>query len=241
MTFDALKPPSSPGFIYWGLSCLIIAIVGFWPSYVQPSMSGSYVNPTPMMPLHVTSTALWLVLLISQPGLVYLGRTNLHRGIGMFGAVVAATVVYTGIVLQVDVMAPYFIQKDLGNAVVTPFFRLSTMFLFAVCVAAAVGLRSKPDWHKRLMFLGTFCLLEAPLSRIYANVLAVADENAGVMGGLSHMALMAVFVVWDRKSIGRWHPVSRWGALAIFLVMFGTAPLATSDWWTNIAARLAGM
>jgi hypothetical protein len=91
------------------------------------------------------------------------------------------------------------------------------------------------------MFLGTFALLEAPLSRFFFNILGLDPHVAGPATGTSHVILMVVFVVWDRKAIGRWHPVSRWGAIVIALLVFGTAPLATSEWWANVAARLAGM
>jgi hypothetical protein len=54
------------GYAMWGVVCLLVSLVGFWPSYVAPLAAGTYQSPSPVMPWHVLSTALWLGLIISQ-------------------------------------------------------------------------------------------------------------------------------------------------------------------------------
>ena len=136
-------------------------------------------------------------------------------------------------------MGAYAAVGDTGNAVCTPFFRLVMLFMFAVCVTLALVRRSRTDWHKRLMMLGTFCLLEAPFSRFFANVLDLGDIS-GPLGAVSHTVLMIGFLVWDWRSVGRFHPVTLWGTILITLVVLGTAPIAFSEWWARLAAQLAG-
>ena len=228
-----------PGFVIWGLICLGISIVGFWPSYVAPIMAGTYADAAPLMPWHVVSAAMWLVLLVSQPALVRLGRVDMHRLFGLLGTLVAVSVVYTGIAVQIDVMAPHAAREDMANAVFVPFFRIVTMVIFAACVALAITLRGRPDWHKRLMILGTFSLLEAPLGRIFSNVLGLPGIS-GPMAAISHTLLMLLFLMWDRRAHGRFHPATVGGTIIITLVVFGTAPIAFSGWWQQLAARLAG-
>jgi uncharacterized membrane protein len=203
-------------------------------------MAGTFSTPAPLMPWHVLSTALWLALLVSQPILVRRNGMNLHRLFGSFGVLVAISVIITGVVVQIEVMGPYATQKDTPNAVFTPFFRLVTMLIYMVCISIAVALRRRPDWHKRLMILGTFSLLEAPISRLFKNVFGL-PEIAGFMAANGHILLMVVFLIWDRRRRGRFHPAAVWGTILSTLIVFGTAPIAFTERWRGIAAWLAGI
>lgn len=228
------------GFVAWGGVCLVIAVVGFIPSYFAPLLAGSYRDLTPLMPAHTLSTGLWMLLIVAQPAWVAAGRVRQHRRNGVVGAVVAVAVIVTGTWVQLDAMAHHATLGNAADAVYTPFFRFVTLGVFAFAVWAALLYRHRPDWHKRLMLLGTFALLEAPLSRFYAHVLGAGDD-AGLIAAISHAALMVLFVAWDRQVSGRFHPASLWGAIVITLVIFGTAPLAFGAWWAGVAALLAGV
>ncbi len=241
MTDTAIQPESgrSFGFVLWGAICVVISLVGFWPSYVAPIMAGTYTDAAPLMPWHVLSATLWLVLLVSQPALIQLGRVDMHRVFGLLGTLVAVGVVLTGIAVQIDVMAAHAARGDTAKAVFVPFFRLITLAIFAVCVGLALHFRRRPDWHKRLMILATFSLLEAPLGRVFANVLGLPGIS-GPMAAVSHTVLMLLFLLWDRRAHGRHHPATVRGTIIITLLVFGTAPIAFSGWWAQLAARLAG-
>jgi len=226
------------GFTIWGVVCLLISLVGFWPSYVAPLTTGTYRSPSPMMPWHVISTTLWLVLMVSQPWLIQLHRVNLHRRLGLFGALVAAGVVFTGVVVQLDVMGSYAVKGDTANAVFIPFIRFTLLLGYAVCVTWAIALRQRPDWHKRLILLGTFPLLQSSFDRLAANVFGLT-EMRGLMAGVGHLVLMILFLVWDRRGQGHFHPVTKWGTLLIFLFYLFSPAIAGTDWWRELAASLA--
>jgi hypothetical protein len=228
------------GFFTWGLVCLLIAVVGFWPSYVSPILGGSYTNIVDTMPWHVLSVGSWMVLIVSQPLLAVLEGMDLHRYIGMFGAVVAMAVVVTGVVVQTEVMTLYAARGDKLNAVTVPFFRFLTLFIYLLCVAAAIALRDRPDWHKRLMILATLSVLQATYGRIFANILDLPDI-AGPMSGVSHVVLMVAFLGWDRFSHDRFHPVTLWGTVVITLAVFGPVPVVGTAWWQAVAAQIAGV
>jgi hypothetical protein len=231
-------PSGEYGFAIWGLVCLVISIVGFWPSYVAPLAAGTYRSPSPMMQWHVLSTALWLVLMVSQPWLAQIDRVDLHRWFGLFGVLVATGVVITGIVVQIDVMGPYAVKGDSTNAVLIPFIRLSLLLGYAVCVAWAIALRKRPDWHKRLILLGTFPLLQSAFDRMTANVLGL-PEIRGLMAGVGHLMLMILFVIWDRQRHGYFHPVTKWGTILMILFYLGSPIIAGSEWWRGFSADLA--
>jgi len=214
-----------PGFAIWGWICLMISVFGFWPSYVAPSFAGTYSGLSTLIHWHVLFTTLWLVLMISQSTLVQTNRVDLHRLFGLFGVVVATGVVFTGVVVQIDVMAPYAERNNLRSAVGLPFFRLVQLLIFVICVALAIALRnSRPDWHKRLMILGTFALLQAPLVRMYENVFEFR-EISGLLGVVSHIILMVLLVIWDRRTQGKFHPATLWGTILITLIVFGVGPI----------------
>ena len=61
---------------------------------------------------------------------------------------------------------------------------LVQMFLFAGLVFAAITLRRRPDYHKRLMLLTIACLLPSALARVPVDFIALAGrcDRAGVCG-----------------------------------------------------------
>jgi hypothetical protein len=226
------------GYTGWGLVCLVISLIGFWPSYFAPLTAGTYRSPSPMMPWHVLSTTLWLLLLISQPWLIQSKRINLHRSLGVVGAQVAIAVIITGIVVQIDVMGLYAAKGDTTNAVVIPFIRFSLLLGFGVCVAWAIALRKRPEWHKRLVLFGTFPLLQSSFDRLTANVLGL-PEIRGLMALVGHLSLVILFVTWERLWQGHLHPVTKWAAIVTILFYLGSPAIAGTEWWQEMAAILA--
>jgi hypothetical protein len=135
-------------------------------------------------------------------------------------------------------MGPYAAKGDATNAVLIPFIRFSLLLGFAVCVAWAMVLRKRPDWHKRLILLGTFPLLQSSFDRMAANVFGV-PEIRGLMAGAGHLVLMILFVIWDRRRQGYFHPVTKWGTILIILFYLGSPSIAGTKWWQELAANLA--
>ena len=231
----------NPIFATWGWICLGISIVGFWPSYIEPSLAGTFSSLSPSISWHVFFTTLWLVLMISQPTMILLSKMNLHRLFGLFSVFLALGVVYTGVIVQVEVMGSYAQHNDIRSAVALPFFRFIALSVYAIWVTAAITLvRIRPTWHKRLILFGTLALLQAPLDRMYGNVFGF-QEISGPLGVFTHIALMVVFVIWDRLAYGRFHPASVWSAILITLIVFGISPFVESGWWQELAAQLAGI
>jgi hypothetical protein len=239
MTSDAGNYAVRPNFdfVIWGLICLVVSLVGFWPSYVIPLTAGTYQSPSRAMSWHVFSTVLWLVLLISQPLLIHRGRVDLHRRFGLFGVFVAIGVVITGIIVQVDVMGPHAAKQDFPNAVVIPFIRLTLLLGFGACITLAIALRKRPDWHKRLILLGTFPLFQSAFDRMGANVFGI-PEFRGLIAIGGHFILMILFVIWDRWRLEYFHPVTKWGTVLLFMFYFFTPIFAGSEWWRGVAQWL---
>lgn len=179
MTIDKAK--LNYDFVIWGTACLLIAVVGFWHSYVVPVAVGKNQAISPAMPWHVLSTLVWLLLLIVQPLLIQWRKFRAHRWIGWIGALVAIAVVVTGAAVQFDVMPKYAKANDFDNAVAIPFIRLTLLFGFGICVSLAIVLRSRAEWHKRLILLGTFPLLQSPFDRMGKHIFGIPEASG--LGG----------------------------------------------------------
>ncbi len=228
---------SNKGFFYWGLAMFLVALLGFWPSYFSPVINATFNSPVSLIHWHASFTFLWLLLLVIQSLMISQKQITLHQTLGMFGVVVAIGVIYTGFMVQAQFMQHYFSLNELTHAVIVPFFRLVTLLVFVVCFLLSMIIKDR-SWHKRLIFLGSFALLEAAFARVYLNYIGLL-ELSGLLGALTHIGVMAYFVLWDRIQLGRFHAVTLWGSIIITLLIFGSAPVAETHWWFEMANNIA--
>src|SRR5690348_7169538 len=96
----------------------------------------------------------WIVLFATQSVLVGRGATKIHMRLGIVGLPIAAGVLVTGMMV-----AHWTVVRDLptrGSAALSGIVGVFTsLFLFLAFASAALVMRRKPDWHKRLMLLAT--------------------------------------------------------------------------------------
>ena len=164
------------------IAVLITVFLGFSRSYFLKGYYG-----TPELSLHVHIHGLvftsWVLLFLAQTTLVATDRTDLHRKLGVGGAVLAALLLIMGTttaILRVKggASSPIPGVPPLSFLAV-PLF---DMVVFAMLIGAGLVLRNRPDTHKRLMTLGTIALTSAPIAR------------------LPFVRPVATRVVWARKS-----------------------------------------
>ncbi len=147
---------------YVGMALLLIvlAVAGFWPQYYGPLLAGG----EPQLrhwAVHVHSSIflVWLVLFLIQAAIIERGRTSLHRRLGplmaAYGFAVAAVGLYAGLVLAARWVE---LGRGLDSAATFAFAPLIDMLMFAGFLAAAVVARTRPEAHKRLMFMATFSI-----------------------------------------------------------------------------------
>src|SRR5215471_11386550 len=135
---------------YTGMSVAVIATVfrGFARSYFLRSRY----FPTPLAPIAKVHGAIffsWTVLLFIQTVLVARRRTDLHRLLGVVGAVLAVAVVIAGTTIAVVSLRYNFAHGNLGAL---SFFAIpiGNMVVFPILVAAALAWRRWTEVHKRL-------------------------------------------------------------------------------------------
>src|SRR6516225_6022125 len=149
------------------LACAIILFVGFLPSYFH--RSAELPQLTPLYQLHGALFTAWIVLLVAQTALVAGRRTDIHRTLGIAGAILAAVVFIVGVAVSVETL-----RRNGGPPGGDPrkFFAipLGDIIVFGVLVSVAVLQRQQSDTHKRLMLLATVSLLTAAVGRFLRQV-----------------------------------------------------------------------
>jgi len=226
---------------YTGMACMILAtvLVGFartfylasWFPEVQPLAA-----PEGFFYVHGAVFTCWMLLLLLQPVLVARRRTDLHRKLGWVGAALAVAMV--GVGLEGSLIAARrpggFMGIDAPPSVflIVPLLDIA---LFALFVALAILRRSDLQSHKRLMLVGTICILGAAVAR-----LPLPFMTGPVAFFVGTDLFLLPLVVWDLKSRGRLHPVTLWGGLVLIASQPFRLWLSGTGAWLAFANGLIG-
>lgn len=138
---------------------LLLGVVAFSDNLFTDVGQAS--NRDPKFIVHGLFGLAWSVLLVVQANLVRVRRVALHRRLGiatfLVGVGVTLSTLYIFVVLWKgwDLMA----MEVRANRLLLPGF--------ALCLALAWWHRGRADWHKRLLFAGSFLMLGPVLSRAY--------------------------------------------------------------------------
>lgn len=220
---------------YTGMSAAVIATVyrGFARSYF---LRGQYFS-TPLAPiakLHGAVFVSWTLLFAVQTVLVARRRTDLHRRLGIVGAMLAGTMVVVGIAIAIISMRYNFAR---GNERALSFFAIPAgdMLVFPILVATALAWRRRPETHKRLMLLATISVLDAAVARW---PLAMMANGPIVFFAVTDLYIVAG-VLFDMASRGRVHPAYVWGGLLIVGSQIGRLAVWHTAVWLALARMLA--
>lgn len=119
----------------------------------------------------------WVAIYLTQNILVSSGRIDLHRKLGWIAAVWLVPMVISGFVVTVAIvrngLVPFFFQP-LQFLIFDPV----TVLAFAGLTVAAIMLRRRTEWHRRLHFLRHVAVARAGL-RTLAALAAVATVGVG--------------------------------------------------------------
>lgn len=238
-TVPAQAAATSERRFFTGMAIALLAVVfvGFARSfYLKAAFPDWPAPPERFFALHGTVFSAWIALLVAQASLVAARRVDVHRKLGAAGVGLAIAMVVVGVwgALLAAKRATGFVGVPIPplQFLAIPLF---DMAMFPVFVALAIAWRGEPQKHKRAMVLATIGLTTAAIARW------------PVVGGLGPMAffgltdlLIVPLILWDRRTLGRIHPVTMWGGIAIVvsqplrLIVSGTdAWLAFARWATG--------
>jgi hypothetical protein len=222
-------------YVGMAIAILVTVFAGFSRTYFLKAQFGT---PELSLLLHIHGLVFtgWVLFFLSQTTLVAARRTDIHRRLGVAGAVLAALVLIMGTTTAI-------IRAKQGAVplpgvpplvfLAVPFF---DMVVFAILVGTGLYYRRRLEAHKRLMTLCTISLMSAPIARL---PFALLKAGPPAFFGLTDLFIVAMLVhdLVTRKKI---HPATIWGGLLIVasqplrLMISGTpAWLAFASWITR--------
>ena len=224
-------------------AAILTVFLGFAPSYYLRSFTHATNYPTgvpvspslpPLIHLHALAFSLWILFFIAQITLVSAGRVDIHRRLGIFGAVLAPLMTVLGFLTAIrGARSGWNPGGPFPDSLAFMFVGVADILVFSSFVAAGFYYRRRPEIHKRLILLATMGGLMWPA---ITRMPYVAGRPALMLGLLA--ALVLASAVRDFFSCNRVHPVSLWGGLLIL----GTFPfrpiIARTEAWRHIASWL---
>jgi uncharacterized membrane protein YozB (DUF420 family) len=167
---SAAVPGSTARPVYLGAAVAIalVMFVGFARNYYLREWFGTRAI-TFMVHVHGLVMTGWVALFLTQVLFVAKHRIDLHRRLGVFGAVLAALVLVLGVCTITQ-----SIQRQIPQAGPVVFALAFVAFdgvilcVFAGLVLLALLKRRRSEWHKRLMLLAMISLLPPAFGRFVA-------------------------------------------------------------------------
>ena len=151
----------------------------------------------------------WLFLLVFQTALVTVRSRRLHRRLGWLGLGFGILMVIVGIT-TILVMGKVQVERLGPDAAMFIYRPIEDIVFFAAAFGLAIHWRKRPDLHRRLIVLAACAVTPPAISRI-----PMIHSLGMVYLGTDLLVLAAV--LHDLVTLGRVHPVYRWG-LAIGMV-----------------------
>jgi hypothetical protein len=212
------------------IAFLVTAFAGFGPTYF---LKGFYHTPplTPLLHVHGLVFTSWLVLLLIQSALVAAHRVDLHKRLGIAGAVLAAAMIVLGLMTAVESARRGVAAPGL-EPLVFMVFPVGAVVMFAGFIGAALWKRRRPELHRRLILLGTVSIMTPAIAR-----LPIAGRSPVVALSLSLLFVIAG-MIHDWKSRRRVHPLYVWGGVIILLSGPGRAAIGHTAAWQSFARYL---
>lgn len=200
-------------FVRSAILMTVIIVTGF--SFQLAMGRSTFASPL-RVHVHAILFMGWVAIYLAQNALAATNRIDLHRRLGWIAAGWAVAMVISG----------FIVTAAMVRSATVPFFFQPVHFLvfdpvavltFAGLTAAAVMLRRRTEWHRRLHFCGMSILLAPAFGRLLPLPLLQpwAWETTFAI-----TLLFPLVGAWlDIRRSGRVHPAWAWG-MAVMLASF---------------------
>ncbi len=235
---DEGPPQRRPGiyrnaYIYFSLA-LLVAIVGFYPSYFAKLPDTDAVHH-----FHGILASVWMIGLITQSWLMRQGMMSAHRTIGKISLLVAPLFVISGI-LVVHVMLTNNDESSLAFGGRLAFIDMITLCYFSLAYSLAIHHRRKTQLHARYMASTVILVLPPALVRLLSIVPGIDSFEAALHGSYFICeAIVAMLLLDDyRKGRVRAPYVFLLSILVLQHLSFMVYP--SPMWWTAVTSWIRG-
>ena len=164
MPTRAVQPLDRP-YIMAGTLIVMMAVIGFWPTYLQPLFTGVS-EAGQVIHFHATVYFGWLALFMAQAWLAASGRLALHMKVGRVGMYYGIAMIFVGLLVTFSQFADRVVAGNFSAAQSRLLYPFTDMLIFPACFGAAIAYRRKPEIHKRWMIVASTYLLVAAVLRM---------------------------------------------------------------------------
>ena len=175
----------------------------------------------------------WVAIYLLQNIFVATGRMHLHRRLGWIAAFWIIPMVFMGCLVTVVMVrngtVPFFF-RPLQFLVFDPM----SVFAFAGLTVAAVRLRKRSDWHRRLHYCGMSLLLGPAFGRLLP--LPLLQPWAWEATLAVCMLFPIAGLIADIRRSGRIHPAWNWGMGTMVAALVVTEAITYSPVGTSLYA-----
>ena len=217
------------GFFLGGAIAMTLVLVSGFS--VQLAMGRSSFSSPPLVHAHAIVFMGWVGIYLLQNLFAATGRQDLHRRLGWIAAVWIVPMIVLGCAVTVAIarrgQVPFFF-KPLQFLVFDPML----VFTFAGLTVAAILLRRRTDWHRRLHFCAMSILLGPGFGRLLPMPFLTpwAWEATIVLSLLFPVAGM----IADLRRDGAVHPAWGWGLATLIGSVLLTEAITYSPAGTSL-------
>jgi hypothetical protein len=157
----------------------------------------------------------WVALYLTQNGLIATDNVAIHRRLGWLAALWVPVMVGLGMTMTIVSARKggrFFFDVNeflFGNAL--------QLLVFASLVTAAITLRRRTDWHRRLMYCSMAVLTGPGLGRMLPMPLFIPWAWWVVIS--ASLIFPVIGMIADRRRRGRVHPAWLWGIGAVLAAL----------------------
>lgn len=227
---------------YSRMAIFMVAVVfiGFAPSfYLRGLVHVPRPNPTlpPAVLLHGLFFSVWMLVVVAQTQLVAAGRRDLHMKLGLANFILALAIIPLMYLVAVGQVARAN-QPPFTDPLSWTIVPLAGIPAYATMLWIGWTRRREAQVHKRAMLCAALMLMHPATGRI---PLGPPILPVFLLTGTLAVLMFVPLVIWDRRTLGHVHPVTRLGVwLAILSFLVPVAFIVTGA-WAPIAAHLPGI
>jgi ABC-type xylose transport system permease subunit len=188
------------GYYFFGL--VIMAILGFWPTYFSKFFDGT-ANFNFYFHFHAFMASLWIALLIVQPILIKKKKLSIHKQIGKLSFIILP-LFFISVILLKHYRIGGIVTEGLGA---TLWLQVKDLVIIGIMFTIAMLNKRNMQIHARAMISTGIVFIEPTLGRFI--ILIVLPEPNFILGLAITVAIMYIliisFIIIERKQTsGRW-------------------------------------
>jgi hypothetical protein len=241
----AARVPARRFFVVMGCAFVLIAFLGFIPSYWARLASGDF-HPPPIVHIHGALLFSWTIFYLLQTGWVASGRVARHRdwglaGISLFTLLICSIVITKITVMRLDDLHG---QGEASRRFAAVIF-CAIPVMIGLFIAAVANVR-RPEVHKRLMYSLLAGMMTPAIARVFIWLFAPPGTlQAGppppfvaIPPSFVAALLIVAAMIYDWRTQRRVHRVYLYGVVLTILPNVVAAMIAPTHAWLATAAFL---